>query len=206
MIGGRRARAGATPRSGFSLIEVLMSIFILGIGVISIAALFPAGIAQQQRSADDVMGPIAANNALAILRSRLAPADFGTFEQFGTIAPRPTVPGDWTWLRPSLLFSDDPDDRHRGANDIFSWFANSLNGPATEFPGGYRSALSYPPGSPWPPDSSWAGWPRCVRRSGRCSRRPSSSETPRTLSWIWLAGQSSSSTGIPRISSTPRHL
>ena len=148
MIGGGRARAGATPRSGFSLIEVLMSIFILGIGVISIAALFPAGIAQQQRSADDVMGPIAANNALAILRSRLAPEDFGTFEQFGTIAPRPTVPGDWTWLRPSLLFSDDPDDRHRGANDIFSWFANRLNGPATEFPGGYRDSLgnsSVPP-------------------------------------------------------------
>ena len=37
-----------------------MAIFILGIGIISIAALFPAGIAQQRRSLDDVTGPVVA--------------------------------------------------------------------------------------------------------------------------------------------------
>ena len=35
-------------RRAFSLIELLLSIFILGLGMISIAALFPAGIVLQQ--------------------------------------------------------------------------------------------------------------------------------------------------------------
>ncbi|MBT4530807.1 MAG: prepilin-type N-terminal cleavage/methylation domain-containing protein, partial [Phycisphaerae bacterium] len=51
---------------GFSLIELLLAIFILGIGVISIATLFPAGIAQQLKTTDDVIGPIVARNALSI--------------------------------------------------------------------------------------------------------------------------------------------
>ncbi|MHC4588513.1 MAG: type IV pilus modification PilV family protein [Planctomycetota bacterium] len=36
---------------GFTLTEVLMAIFILGIGVLGIAALFPAGIARCHRAA-----------------------------------------------------------------------------------------------------------------------------------------------------------
>ena len=72
---GRRCRRRhATP--GFSLIEVLMAIFILGIGVISIAALFPAGIAQQRQSVDDVIGPIVARNAMAVIRSHVRADDF----------------------------------------------------------------------------------------------------------------------------------
>ena len=95
-------------RHGFSLVEVLLAIFILGIGVIAVAALFPAGIAQQRRSVDDIIGPIVANNALAILRTRLRPDDFGTFEEFGTPTPFWTVDGDWPWLRPGFFFSDRP--------------------------------------------------------------------------------------------------
>ena len=43
-------------RRAFSLIEVLMSIFILGIGVIAIASLLPAGIKQQQNAKNDAYG------------------------------------------------------------------------------------------------------------------------------------------------------
>ena len=39
----------------------------MGIGIISIAAIFPAGISQQQRTADDIIGPIVAHNALTII-------------------------------------------------------------------------------------------------------------------------------------------
>ncbi|NNF44220.1 MAG: prepilin-type N-terminal cleavage/methylation domain-containing protein [Phycisphaerales bacterium] len=110
---------------GFSLVEVLMAIFILGIGVISIAALFPAGIAQQRQSVDDIMGPIVAENAIAVLRSKLDQGDFGTFEDFGTNDPRRfTVLGDWGWLRPGFSF-DTP------RIDIFS-----ADATATEFPAG----------------------------------------------------------------------
>ncbi len=82
---------------GFSLVELLLAIFILGIGVISIAALFPAGIAQQRQSGDDVIGPIVANNALSILRSKLKDRDFAV-NSFGF-----TVEGDFPWSRPAFF-------------------------------------------------------------------------------------------------------
>ena len=92
----------ASRRSlAFSLIEVLLAVFILGVGVIAIAALFPAGIAQQRQSVDDTIGPIVANNALAVLRSKLRPEDFGTLEEFGGVSP--TIAGDWLWSRPAFF-------------------------------------------------------------------------------------------------------
>ena len=116
---GTEARSEATSRRrGFSLIEVLLSVFILSIGVISIAALFPAGIAQQRQSVDDITGPIVAQNALAILRTKLRPADFGTFEEFGAGPPLFTIDGDWPWLRPAFIFNDP--GFSSGTIDIFN--------------------------------------------------------------------------------------
>lgn len=131
-------RPDSNPRRGFSLIEVLMAIFILGIGVISIAALFPAGIAQQRQSTDDVMGPIVANNAMAVLRAKLEQEDFGSFEDFGFSVPRPTIPGDWSWMRPAFIFPDAaPTLYPLGAIDIF-------NGEAT----GYAPESAYESADP----------------------------------------------------------
>ena len=108
-------------RRGFSLVEVLLAIFIMGVGVIAIAALFPAGIAQQRRSVDDIIGPIVANNAIAILRTRLRPDDFGTFEEH-IVYDSPTIDGDWTWRRPSVFFNITaafPDTIYAGSISIF---------------------------------------------------------------------------------------
>jgi type II secretory pathway pseudopilin PulG len=169
---GLHQRAAASSRRvstiachrAFSLIEVLLAIFILGVGIISIAALFPAGIAQQRQSIDDILGPLVANNALAILRGKIRPEDFGAFEDYTPAgspylrSPRPTVIGDWPWMRPGFLFGDDTTTlavNETGAIDIFSG-SNSFTGLgavayATEFPGmsGYQttnpSVVSVPP-------------------------------------------------------------
>jgi len=123
-----------TTRRAFSLVELLLAVFILGIGLIGISALFPAGIAQQRQASDDIMGPVVADSAVALLRARLSPQQFGTLEAFGQqqfvstniggqVAVAPTVEGDWTWRRPGFLFADfaaTPLVNELGAIDIFS--------------------------------------------------------------------------------------
>jgi prepilin-type N-terminal cleavage/methylation domain-containing protein len=128
--------ANTTPAAGrvrgFSLVEMLLAIFILGIGVISIAALFPAGIALQRQATDDVVGPIVAKNALSTIRSKLSQSDFGSFYDFGLVPSYnngiagtiktsgnvivPQVSGDWCWMRPGFLF----DAANNGTIDVFS--------------------------------------------------------------------------------------
>ncbi len=126
MITMRRSTA---RRWGFSLIELLLAIFILGVGIISIAAVFPAGIILQRKAQDDVLGPAVAESALSLIRSRLSQDDFGTFEEFGFPDAIPflnpggpngwiqgegqwnrwldrrdayTIRGDWPWMRPTM--------------------------------------------------------------------------------------------------------
>lgn len=93
-------RSNVRALRGFTLVEVMLAIMILGIGIISIAALFPAGIAQQRLTNDDIIGPTVANNAIAIIRSKVKQEDFGT--QFGFVSN--TIPGDWGWSRPGFYF------------------------------------------------------------------------------------------------------
>ncbi|MFZ9880846.1 MAG: type IV pilus modification PilV family protein [Phycisphaerales bacterium] len=116
-------------RAGFSLVEMLLAVFILGIGVISIATLFPAGIALQRQASDDTIGPLVAQNAFATIRSKLGQDDFGGFQDFNLAAYTttpvgggaiPQVSGDWGWMRPGFIFDNPNTAADEGAIDIFS--------------------------------------------------------------------------------------
>ena len=135
-----------TNLRAFSLIELLLSVFILAIGIISVSALFPAGIAQQAQTTDDQLGPVVAEQALGLLRSRVSPEDFGTFEEFGitnvlaqsiqngnsSYVFRPCA-GDWSWIRPGVIRSNQAgtafDDV--GAIDLFATLAQNQLGHVT---------------------------------------------------------------------------
>ena len=153
---------------GFSLIELLIAIFILGIGIISIAALFPAGIAQQQKSTDDLIGSIVARNALTIIRSKVEQEDFGdprdfvgdvwsnnvcgaSFgnNQYININPYETICGDWMWRRPALIKDNVPEVGLRGAIDIFG-HPNFTTTLAERWPTGTNPPYGFaPPGMPY---------------------------------------------------------
>ena len=136
----------------FSLVELIIAILILGIGMISIAALFPAGIKQQEIAEDDVYGPLVARHAMELLRTRLKQEDFGSFEDFSsdtvvntktvrdkiplnaeisrspnTLAP--TIANDWIWKRPGFVTVDDPATKDRDEKamyDVFSYYRTRL--------------------------------------------------------------------------------
>jgi prepilin-type N-terminal cleavage/methylation domain-containing protein len=139
----------------FTLVELIIAIFILGIGMISIASLFPAGIKQQEIAEDDVYGPLVARHAMELLRTRLKQEDFGCFEDYsgksgftdvticdpiplnapasqyisGT-AYAPTIAKDWIWKRPGFVTVDDTTTSDRdeaGMYDIFSYYSTRKN-------------------------------------------------------------------------------
>jgi prepilin-type N-terminal cleavage/methylation domain-containing protein len=134
-----RIRPLRRPR-GFSLVEILLAIFILGIGIISVAAVFPAGIALQRQSNDDTLGPMVAKHAMGVLRSRLRQEDFGSFSDWNPswplspanqpyfvgplegnqIKPIGLVQGDWPWMRPGFVLDNPATSVDEGAIDIFS--------------------------------------------------------------------------------------
>jgi len=161
-VGASAPGSAVRPRAqrAFSLIELLLSVFILAIGIISVSALFPAGIAQQQQSADDQVGPVIAEQAIGLLRSRVSPEDFGRFEEFGIgsdlnndglIGPGERViyfatsagsyvfrpaPGDWSWIRPGVIRSDLSETvgiNDVGAIDVFARVAQSDGSSQNEF-------------------------------------------------------------------------
>ena len=137
----------AMPTRGFSLIELLMSIMILAIGLISVAALFPAGIVQQQRAKDDIEGPAVAQSALGVIRSKISQEDFGDWTDFwtsnqvdqlfidGTLNNSPAYylqEGDWCWMRPAVADATVlGDDTYDGTVDVFNWLGYNYGPDAT---------------------------------------------------------------------------
>jgi hypothetical protein len=80
-----------------------------------------------------------ANSALAVIRRKVQPEDFGTFEEFGLFSPRKTLEGDWSWCRPGFYLA--PATLPGGANvfqgdiSIFApVLSNGYTGTNSEIP------------------------------------------------------------------------
>jgi type II secretory pathway pseudopilin PulG len=67
----RRARTG-----GFSLVEVLLAIFILSIGLIMVASIFPVGAEWTRQNTEESLAQTIGENGISIVRSRLNATDF----------------------------------------------------------------------------------------------------------------------------------
>src|SRR5262245_8225401 len=79
-------------RSGISLTEILIGIMVLGIGVISLATLFPIGLLRMKRAVNDVRGTVEARSGLNEVRVRnlLAPP-YGPWFSYPPAAPNPLL-------------------------------------------------------------------------------------------------------------------
>src|SRR2546428_3654731 len=99
-----------TPRAaGFSFIEVLFAVMILGVGFIMTAAIFPVAIQQAKTSSDETVSTAVAWNAFNLIQETLGDEELppmGWFDNPGLVRSfrDPQAPGT-----PGLGVNADPD-------------------------------------------------------------------------------------------------
>ncbi len=62
--------AGRKVGAGLTLVEILATVLIMGLGLIMVAAAFPVGLDQMRQSIDDTQAAMAARSAMEIMRSQ----------------------------------------------------------------------------------------------------------------------------------------
>src|SRR5437016_14205621 len=85
-------------KSAFTLLELMISIGILGVGLIMVAAVFPVALSQHRAVSDAFLGQRLATKAAGIVRSRLEserlfvpPPNSGPVPPSGVDEPRPGI-------------------------------------------------------------------------------------------------------------------
>lgn len=141
-------------RRGISLVEILIGIMVLGIGVISLATLFPIGLLKMRRAINDVRGTVVSRSALSDVRVRnlLAPP-FGPpatyFSQYPNTAAthwpgfttRPTIDiGIPVIIDPLWMIQTDSLNQADPTNHYFDHFGAYDFAPADGIPDGNAPA------------------------------------------------------------------
>ena len=150
----RTNRAG-----GFSLLEIMIAIGVLGIGLIMVAAIFPVALTQHRDSIEKSRSLDLVNKAEALLRSRLdasrlwvdpltpAGTDSAWFMlPMSNLAVGSNGPNAWDWMAPRTTpFLSAPSTIGPGlsANDYLN-YANCLNFAYNSQPGNAFSLFAMP--------------------------------------------------------------
>ncbi len=67
MMRGMKRQSGNRPRAGFTFVEILFAVMILGIGFIMVAAMFPVAIRQTQTNMEESAGAAVGSSAVKFL-------------------------------------------------------------------------------------------------------------------------------------------
>lgn len=103
----RRCPARRSPRPGFSFIEVLFAVMILGIGFILTAGIFPVAARQLESTADETAAAATARGGFAQLRTAMTAANTPATE--GAVrSVSGGAPVLWRAIGGSLISSGDP--------------------------------------------------------------------------------------------------
>ncbi len=68
-FGGPQFRGAGRPRRGFTLMEILIAIFILTVGLVMVAAVFPVAANWTRQDAERTVAGLVARNAAALIKS-----------------------------------------------------------------------------------------------------------------------------------------
>jgi Prokaryotic N-terminal methylation motif len=83
-------RRGHSRTTGFSLVEVMLAVVVLGLGILGLSAIFAGGARQQQISSNIIESVAIGLNAKAILKRKL-----GALEG---VNPTNVIDGRWAWI------------------------------------------------------------------------------------------------------------
>lgn len=104
-------RAGIQPasateaRSGFSLVEVSLALFVIAVGILSVVSLFPIGLDLSKRSIDETYASFFADSVFASYKGAIdAGVDWAAIDSYETIAPN-TINGGQSvlWQDPDRM-------------------------------------------------------------------------------------------------------
>ena len=132
---------GTSWRTAFTMIEILFAIMILALGLVMVAASFPVAIKWTRQDANKTIGRVIANNALGIIETEYAPANFSAITTsmptplptlpslvdrtyaFGTPSPYPDLPpSGWTAPAAGVSFQT--------TNSLYFWTALACVAPS----------------------------------------------------------------------------
>jgi type II secretory pathway pseudopilin PulG len=122
--GSQIAKSSGTMirRSGATLVEVLVSIFIMGIGLLALLTLFPIGVLTMAQAIQDDRTAHALENALGIARMTNLKHDPNLEQWFRN--PDPTIYSDATSDGPSYPVFVDAVGRSNNSGGYLNWVAN----------------------------------------------------------------------------------
>jgi hypothetical protein len=112
---------GARGRGAFSLVEVLIAVFVLSLGMLGLASIFPVVLHQQRTAGEVTEGSIAVGSIEATLRSNLDLNVVGDEVGWGIFQDDDDQNDGWSnlgqWMTPALVAPGDPDPESRMAID-----------------------------------------------------------------------------------------
>ncbi|MCA9288991.1 MAG: prepilin-type N-terminal cleavage/methylation domain-containing protein [Phycisphaerales bacterium] len=101
------SRRRAPGRAGFSLVEVLIAVFVLSLGILGLASIFPVVLREQRLAVEATEGQIAVGSVQSLLASNLDLNEPGQDKGWGILQDDASPSGGWsgdgTWQVPGYL-------------------------------------------------------------------------------------------------------
>lgn len=143
-VRGRRAWRLPARGRGFSLVEVLIAVFVLSLGMLGLASIFPVVLREQRAAGDTTEGAIALGSVESLLRSNLELNRSGSKVGWAIFRDDTHPTQGWSnrgqWMAPGLLGTGEPNFDSRMAVDsvtgLLRIYSDNPSGPPATRPFG----------------------------------------------------------------------
>lgn len=116
-VPGHGASLREHSRSAFSLVEVLIAVFVMSLGMLGLASIFPVVLREQRAAGDTTEGAIALGSVESVLRSNLELSRRGDKVGWGILQDDDNQNNGWSkdgeWQTPEVVGGNEPNGNSR---------------------------------------------------------------------------------------------